>query len=288
MADELLESIDRSLESKAKKMAGVSLQKARAYLTDDQDDIGMGVVASGKNKDFIDTIKNRKFGIFSVAPDPRDTKIKSDIHKKLTFLNPKPKKEKPVKEKKAPEFDEKIDERVFKPKLSDLTAKQIQKSLHLFRGAPVPNPPPKLKDHRHNDGHRKEEREIRDKKHHHSKYDKEKEHRHKHANSGDSYKNKHREDKHYHRHEDRKKDHDRHHKIEKEKHRKHDDRNTRKHRDYSDEDSEKERYDDFMEVRDLFDLERENLKSYRIGEYEDRLEMERQERRRQRKERKRY
>lgn len=286
MADELLESIDRSLESRARKVTGTNTQMARGFFSDEQEDVGVGMVASAKNKDFIDAIKNRKFGILSLAPNPRDIKIKSDLQKKLTFLNPKPNKEKLYREKKAKEIDEKIDERAFKPKLSDLTAKQIQKNLHLFRGAKVSNLPVKLKDHKIKDNHRKEKQTTQEAKHHLSSHDKE--HRHRHTHKGASREDRRKESKHRHKDDDHRREKDRHHRIEKEKHRKRDERNDKRHRDYSDEYSAEENEDDFMEVRDLFDLERENKQSYKIGEYEDRLEMERQERRRQRKDRERY
>jgi hypothetical protein len=291
MADELLESIDRSLESKVRKVTGQNHPKSRGALAQEQEDIGVSVIASGKNKDFIEAIKNRKFGILSLAPDPRDTKIKTDIHKKMAFLNPKPKKEKAIRSKKEPEFDDTINDRVFKPKLSDLTAKQIQKSLHLFRGAKVPNPPPASTGLKHKSNHHSSDRHLRDEKHptriekkHH-----EKEHKHK-----SSHPDKHRHDNHRREKEARKVDdhrderNDRHRRIEKEKHHKEKNRQSNKHRDYDDHSSFSEKDDFSMEVRDLFDLDRENQKSHRIGEYEDLLEMERQEKRRRQKDRRDY
>ena len=254
MADELFESIDRSLESKARRLNSARTPPAVVPNPGEQDDaLQSSGPVSGKNKAFIDAINSGNFTRLALVPSKNDLQLRDTLSKSLSFLKPKP-KARPAGQRREKERqkNEPAEESPPRVKRKKLTPEQISRNLHLFRGAKRPNaaqtaqgtPRDRVASYGREESARKTlERSKADRREPPSSHKiKKQEHSYRHSGA-DKTKLK------------------------------------VKRPTFSESSRERDEHDDLsMEVRDLFDLEEENLISYRIGEEEDRQEQARLER----------
>jgi hypothetical protein len=263
MAEELLDFYDRNLDNKKPSWAKSKARIHSQVFNEPEEETITKVVASGKNKDFIEAIKGQRFAMNRLVPNSRDTMLKTNLHKKISFIDPVKKAEKEKqrirREKEKKEEEAREEARQFQPKLKSLTSKQIENDLHLFKGAKVSKAPPVVHSFREKSSNKEKEKAR-------------------------SHKYRDEKEKALHdRHPPQKSNHRESHKIEKLKSKGKQNHQAKDRFDCSESSDSGEGGDFSMEVRDLFDLEEENRISYRIGEYEDRRELERLERRAEKK-----